>query len=317
MTAARHVLMSSMKDEGPFILEWVAHHLVTGFDAIYVASNDCSDGSDRLLAALDAAGYITHVPNAVGPGDSPQHAAYARIRRQHDIDSAEWLMMLDADEFLNVHLGAGSVRDLTGWAEAEVDVIALCGKGFTGAPHLNWQPGRVCAQFTQILARDHKANSAVKSLTRVPARFKTIHNHSMVGWRGEGEVQVMRADGTRFGVPGDVPLWTRLRNLPQSDITHRLAQYNHYAVKTYDAFMLRGVRGRGAVAIGSEATARHTDAYFAARSVAEGVDITIARYEPAVEAMLQDMLTQSKIRRRQLDVETAYAARTAAFRRQS
>ena len=315
MTAARHVLISSMKDEGPFILEWVAHHLVTGFDAIYVASNDCSDGSDRLLSTLDAAGYISHVPNMLLPGDIPQHAGYARIRKRHDIDGADWLMMLDADEFLNVHVGSGRVQDLTDWAEPEVDVIALCGMGFTDAPHLNWQPGRVCAQFTQTVARDHKANGAVKTLTRGPARFKAIHNHSMVGWRGQGEVQVMRGDGTRFGVPLDVPLWKRLRNFAPRDVTHRLGQYNHYAVKTYDAFMLRALRGRGAVALGAEAAARHTDAYFNARTVTEGSDSSLSRYADAVEAMMADMLAQQKIRRRQRDVETAYAAMAAPFRR--
>ena len=304
-----------MKDEGPFILEWVAHHLVTGFDAIYVASNDCSDGSDRLLAALDAAGYITHVPNVVAVGDIPQHTGYARIRRKHDIDSADWLMMLDADEFLNVHLGTGLVGDMTGWAAPEIDVIALCGMGFTEAPHLNWAPGRVCAQFTQCVLRNHKANGAVKTLTRGPGRFKSIHNHSMVGWRGMGEVQVMRADGTTFGVPPEVPLWKRLRNFAPRDITHRFAQYNHYAVKTYDAFMLRGLRGRGAVALGGAATARHTDDYFAARNVTGGADTTIARYGMAVEAMLQDMLAHQKIRRRQRDVEAAYTALVAPFRR--
>ena len=315
MTATRHVLISCMKDEGPFILEWVAHHLVTGFDAIYVASNDCSDGSDRLLSALDGAGYITHVPNVVVAGEIPQHAGYDRIRKHHDIDSADWLMMLDADEFLNVHIGAGQVADLTSWAAPDVDVIALCGMGFTDAPHLNWQPGRVCAQFTQRIATDHKANGAVKSLTRGPARFKSIHNHSMVGWRRAGDVQVMRGDGTQFSVPPDVPLWKRLRNFAPRDITHRLAQYNHYAVKTYDAFMLRALRGRGAVALGGAAPARHTDDYFATRTVADGTDATIARYGVAVEAMLADMLAHPKIRRRQRDVETAYAARAAAFRR--
>lgn len=315
MTAARHVLISSMKDEGPFILEWVAHHLVTGFDAIYVASNDCSDGSDRLLAALDAAGYIHHVPNVLAPGDIPQHAGYARIRRKHDIDSADWLMMLDADEFLNVHIGSGHVRDLTDWADADVDVIALCGMGFTDAPLLNWQPGRVCAQFTHRLALNHKSNGTIKSLTRGPSRFKTIHNHSMVGWRGDRDLQVMRGDGTRFLVPPNVPLWKCLRHFAPRDITHRLAHFNHYAVKTYDAFMLRGLRGRGAVALGPDALARHTPDYFAARNVADGIDTSIDRYRPAVEALLAEMLAVQKIRRRQRDVETSYAARAAPYRR--
>lgn len=39
-----HALMSCVKDEGPFVVEFVAHHLVLGFDRIMMASNDCSDG---------------------------------------------------------------------------------------------------------------------------------------------------------------------------------------------------------------------------------------------------------------------------------
>ncbi len=318
MGVARHVLISCVKDEGPFILEWVAHHLVLGFDAIYVASNDCTDGTDRLLSALGRAGFITHVANVVGPDDIPQHAGYALMRRKYPIDAADWLMMLDADEFLNVHHGAGTVQALTGCAKPDIDVIALCAKGFTGAPHLNWQPGRVCARFTQTLAPDHKTNGAVKSLTRGPARFRQIHNHSMVGWRGPGDVQVMRADGTRFSVPMDIPMWKRVRNLPRTEITHALAQYNHYAVKTHDSFALRGLRGRGAVAQiqmqMQDAKARHTDDYFASRSVSYGEDHTIARYSDQVIALLDKMLAQNDIQRLQKEVEAIYALKAAPFR---
>ena len=54
-----HVLLSSMRDEGPFALEFVAHHRAIGFDRLFIASNDCRDGTDLLLDALDAAGAIT------------------------------------------------------------------------------------------------------------------------------------------------------------------------------------------------------------------------------------------------------------------
>ncbi|MEO5614945.1 MAG: glycosyltransferase family 2 protein [Cypionkella sp.] len=55
--APRHILISSVEDEGPFLLAWVAHHLVLGFARILIASIDCSDDSDRLLAAMDGVGY--------------------------------------------------------------------------------------------------------------------------------------------------------------------------------------------------------------------------------------------------------------------
>ena len=93
-------------------------------------------GPTALLAALDRAGYIAHVPNVLRPGDIPQHAGYEKIRATQGIDRAEWLMMLDADEFLNVHVGDGRVADLTGTGRAgcgcdraERHVLFRCARG--------------------------------------------------------------------------------------------------------------------------------------------------------------------------------------------
>ena len=52
--AARKVLFSAMKNEAPFVLEWVAYHKVIGFDEIVIAFNDCDDGTAELLRALEA-----------------------------------------------------------------------------------------------------------------------------------------------------------------------------------------------------------------------------------------------------------------------
>ncbi len=310
-----HVLISSMKDEGPFILEWVAHHLVLGFDKIIVASNDCRDGTDRLLAAMDAAGYISHVPNKLKPGEIPQHAGYEKIRRQHRIDDANWLMMLDADEFLNVHIGGHRVADLTARAESDADVIALNGMFFTSQPELNWKPGRVCPLFQKRIAIRHKANAALKTLTRAPARFRGIHNHHMVGFKGTDPLNVLWADGTRSQTKPDVPLWRQLRNGDIQTVSHRLAQYNHYGLKTWDSFRLRQDRGRGAVPETNAETARHTDDYYTERNIAAGNDNSVLRYDAQVTALMTDMLEDKKIKRRQRISEELYADLVAPYRR--
>lgn len=314
-SSPRHVLISSMKDEGPFVLEWVAHHLVLGFDRIYVASNDCRDNTDRLLGALDGAGYITHVPNKLASGDIPQHAGYDKIRRKHDIDSAEWLMMLDADEFLNVHIGDHKVADLTARAEADIDAIALYGMFFTSAPEVNWRPGRVCPRFVNRISIRHKANAALKTLTRHPSRFKGIHNHHMVGFKGKDPLQVLWGDGTRSQTVPELPLWRQLRNGEIPAVSHRLAHYNHYGVKTWDSFMLRRERGRGAVPETNAETARHTDGYYAERNSPAGLDHSIARYDAAVTALLADMMQDRKISRHQQKCEAIYAELAAPYRR--
>lgn len=83
---------------------------VLGFDSILIA---LTDGSDRLLAAMNGAGYISDIPNSLKPGEIPQHAGHEKIRGLHDMDGREWLMLPDAGEFLNVNVGTNRVSDLT------------------------------------------------------------------------------------------------------------------------------------------------------------------------------------------------------------
>ncbi|MDZ7905427.1 MAG: glycosyltransferase family 2 protein [Cypionkella sp.] len=48
--------LSTMKDEGPYVVEWVAHHLAVGFTDVMVYTNDCSDGTDTILKHLESLG---------------------------------------------------------------------------------------------------------------------------------------------------------------------------------------------------------------------------------------------------------------------
>ena len=304
-----------MKDEGPYILEWVAHHLVLGFDRICVASNDCRDGSDRLLDALAGAGYIEHLANTVAKGDIPQHAGYKALRARFGIDQTEWLAVLDADEFLNVHVGAGRVGDLTALAQ-DADIISLHALCFTGLPEVNWRPGPIVPRFAWALALDHKANRDMKSLTRDPARFAAIHNHSLVGFHGQpGALRILSGDGSRYHPVKGVPLWRQLRNEKLRPGPHKLAQYNHYAVKTWDTFNLRRARGRGAVAVTDATTIRHTDAYFRARNLPALREESMARYQPEVAAKMVEMLENAAVATAQADCDRIHGALCAPYRR--
>ncbi len=48
-----------MRNEGPYILEWLAHHRAIGVRDALIYSNDCDDGSDALLDLLAGAGMAT------------------------------------------------------------------------------------------------------------------------------------------------------------------------------------------------------------------------------------------------------------------
>lgn len=310
---ARHVLISSLKNEGPFILEWVAHHKVLGFDAIYVASNDCSDGSDVLLAALDRAGIIGHVPNEVPQGTIPQHAGYARIRATHPIDRADWLMMLDTDEFLNIHIGQHRVQDLTARAGA-ADIIALSARSFSDLPQTHWTPSPVTRAFPMALGKAHRANQAVKTLTRAPARFRGIHNHHMVGYKGSDPLQVFCAqDGSSYMLEPGTPLGDKFRHIPKDQVGYKLGQYNHYPIKTLDSYLLRRARGRGAAAKSDAENNRHTMEYFTLRAGRGHAEHSIRRYDDLVAPLLADLMANPEIAAAQRACEAAHASAIAAL----
>ncbi|MDZ7905373.1 MAG: glycosyltransferase family 2 protein [Cypionkella sp.] len=311
-----HALMTCVKDEGPFILEFVAHHLVLGFDRILMASNDCSDGSDDLLAALHRAGYVQHLHHNVTPREVPQHAGYAKLRAAFGLDGVQWLMVLDVDEFLHVSVGNGRVQALTAAAPPEVDIIALNALTYGTDLGANWQAGRVCAQFTHRFGKAQGRNGAIKSLTRAPLRFRSTHNHHMEGYCMDGPLRVMRGDGSLFEVDTLLPIWKSLRVIKPTKTCQNWAHYNHYAVKTYDSFALRRARGRGAQAAKSSAPMRHTDDYFAAHIGASVFDDSISVYATLVQGQMEKMLADPAIAAAQASCEARYGAMVADLRAQ-
>ena len=157
-------LMSCMRNEGIHILEWLAYHRVIGFGPIVICTNDCDDGSDRLLDFLSTHGQIDHLPNPVPPGEPPQKHGIARALAHLAQSPADWLAHLDSDEFLNVAPGAGPVQDLIAKAE-DAHTIALPWRMFGDNGHTTW-PGETLRAFTACEAALDPATVKFKSLFR-------------------------------------------------------------------------------------------------------------------------------------------------------
>ncbi|MFD1795942.1 glycosyltransferase family 2 protein [Paracoccus aurantiacus] len=310
----RHVLLSSVKDEGPFVLEFIAHHRVLGFDAIHMASNDCSDGTDLLLDALASQGVITHTRNRLKPGDTPQHRGYQRIRKEHPIAEADWIMVLDADEFLVVDRGARRVGDLTALAGPEVDVITLNAMNFGTSGDFGWRPGRVAEQFPDRLPTTHRRNGPVKSLSRGGGRWKNLHNHHPMGFTGPGDICHMRGNGEVSHVPNDGRLWDHLRHFKPDRITHEIAWFNHYPIKSLDSYMLRRRRGRGVTKVGAEPVERHTEEYWTIFAAAQQRDTRILDfYGDETLTEIARLRALPGIDAAQLMTEARFAAQIAAI----
>lgn len=233
-------LMSCMRNEGIHILEWLAYHRVVGFGPIVICSNDCDDGSDRLLDLLATHGQIDHLPNPLPPGEPPQRQGIARALAHLATAKAEWLAHLDSDEFLNVAPGAGPVRDLIAQAQ-DAHTIALPWRLFGDNGHQTW-PGETLRAFTACEPAPDPATVKFKSIFRHRA-FASASDHMPTQPRVETPLAVNTA-----GEPlSSAPLFGKpvARYHPVDAALKGGTVVNHYAIRSTDSFRMKQARGRG------------------------------------------------------------------------
>ena len=239
--STKTAVMACMRNEGLFIVEWLAYHHVIGFDQVVICSNDCTDGSDALLDALEAIGAVIHLRNKVPTGDTPQDSGMRATFRALAPTEIEWLAHIDADEFINIGLGDGCVADLLASAGMG-DVIALPWWAFGDSGHTAW-PGDVLSKFMLAEATPIEARVKFKSMFRF-RKFSHANDHMPIRPL-EANPDVRSSLGARLSDEG---LYNKKRakyrplNLA---LQPEAACINHYAVPSRDVFLMKNDRGDG------------------------------------------------------------------------
>jgi hypothetical protein len=294
---SNHVLFSAVKNESPFLLEWVAFHKAIGFDKIIILSNASDDGTEGLLDALGAAGEIVHIRHDPPAGISAQSNAARIVNEQGLIRAGDWVLWLDADEFLNVHLGAGRLPDL----------IARIGdkKGMFipwrifGDSENNSFPGRfISREFTRATNKQFPPTREFKTLFRWGDGIEGFGVTGMNRPKVEAQSGLVPGDfmaPTGDDLIGDETVLGWLAGLDQTmpnrirpnEFSWELAQINHYILRTPEYFALKRERGRGWISDqAGAANTRHTPDFYEKMNRNNRLDTSILRHEPAVDLEL-------------------------------
>lgn len=235
-------LVSCMRNEGLFIVEWVACHSLMGFADILVFTNNCTDGSDLLLDRLEELGHLTHIRHDPAPGLSPQIEAMKLAFQHPKVLAHEWLLHIDSDEFLHVNTGDGTVGALID-ATAPADVVAIGWKCFGNSGKTRWDGGSVLQTFTRSQGRPMRRIAFHKSLYRHRLfQYGTDHMPKMPK---RDDVRVVTTAGTAFD-PSAIshPRKSRYR-LKFSRLTYTNAAIHHYVIKSDDLYLMKNDRGDG------------------------------------------------------------------------
>ncbi|MCJ7872391.1 glycosyltransferase family 2 protein [Phaeobacter sp. J2-8] len=243
----RITAVTCVKNEGPFLLEWIAYNRVIGVTDHLFYSNDCTDATDRLLDLLADHGIVRHLPNPA-EGRNYQMEALKDARRQDIVRAADWLWVADVDKFLNIHVGDHSIPAL----------IAACGDpqaisvtfqfmandgvdAFVDAP--------VIGQFT----RGHNpdlwcAETAIEVKTLIrrdfPLQYYGAHRPFFKTDRPRASYPVWK-DGAGRAVPEAFLIAAnkrRIRKFPAAG-ARGFASLNHYALRSLDSYLVKNDRG--------------------------------------------------------------------------
>ncbi len=272
-----------MRNEGPHCAEWIAHHLAAGVTGFLIFSNDCDDETTGILAALDRAGIITHVPFQPRGKRPVQWQALKRAADHPMLARADWAIFLDCDEFLNLRPPYADLPQVLKALPEGTDAMALRWRLFGNSGHMD-APGDLTVQaFT-------RAAPETVDLPRAHF-FKTLFRPAAFDRPGVHRPKPREGHRARWVDGGGAPLGEGFAkagariNLYGLPVRSDMVQLNHYSVRSGESFMLKRARG----------LPNHMDrdiglAYWVERNFNTVEDLSIAAMIPATRKRLDTLL---------------------------
>ncbi|MCZ0961033.1 glycosyltransferase family 2 protein [Paracoccus benzoatiresistens] len=239
-------VVTSMKDEAPYILEWVAYHKAIGFDRIVVLANDSTDGTHEMLQRLHDMGVVTYCENKVGLGEKPHARALKIANASDEVRSSDFVMVLDADEFLVVKSAPHTVDYLIRkMDELQADRMVIPWRLFGSSQNIEFCDQPVITRFTRSMdvsslpkvgvktffRRDDISRAAIHFPKAIMKGGKALKTGKDARWIDAGGRTVNASSLT----------WNGGRNVIHRD----MAEVAHFMIKSLDEYLLKIFRGDG------------------------------------------------------------------------
>ncbi|WP_208353324.1 glycosyltransferase family 2 protein [Pseudaestuariivita rosea] len=283
MKSRRILIITTVCNEGPFLLEWIAHHRALGVTDFLVFSNDCTDGTDILLDRLATTGWLTHVRQTQGQ-KSVQWQALKLAAAHPILAQADWAMCIDCDEFVVLKSPAENLTDLIDRAQA--DAIILQWRLFGHSGHLTFVDEPVAQRFTQ-------AAPEVALFPAVTRFFKTLYRVKNGPFRKPGvhrpkqrqNARPRWVDGAGREMPDEfVANDDQIVLLPQTD-PYAMVQLNHYSLRSAEDFMVKRRRG-----LPNRRNKKIDATYWAERNFNNVTDTSIQRHADTSRVALRGLI---------------------------
>lgn len=235
------IAVTSMKNEGPHCVEWIAHHLALGVSHFLIYSNDCTDGNDTMLDVLADAGIVTHERVDSGEERPVQWQALKQASAHQLVKSADWAVVIDCDEFTCLNPPLNTLSDLIATVPKDTDAITLRWRLFGHDGQVELKDQLTTERFSRAATPDVNVPLAhfFKTLFR-PSAFRELGVHRPKHRKGDAPNWV---DGGGNPLPEHFAVNGRRINLYGLENSIALAQLNHYSLRSAESYLVKRSRG--------------------------------------------------------------------------
>lgn len=225
-----------MKDEGPYLREWIEYHKIVGVDKFYLYDHASVDNTVEILKPYIEKGEVVYERVEEIEGQrKPQIAVYNDALQKHR-NKSRYIAFIDLDEFI-VPVSKQKITDILFEIERKTPFTALAVHwvcfGYNG--HAVKPDGLVIENYT----KSDRISPLIKSIVNPRAVIKfggTAHSPvSFFGFKTRNENGI--AIHYYKGDIGEQDLSITHLNMPDLRI-------NHYVTKSYEEFAARTERNR-------------------------------------------------------------------------
>lgn len=208
-----------IRDEAPYLAEYVEYYLAAGVSQIFFYEKLSQDRFREALTPFIHQGVVTLLADWPHIPISPAAEQDAVLR---SIGRFEWVGMIDADEFVVIHDGRAIGEFLSGYKQ--YPAVALHWRGYGSSGHKTKPAGPVIVEYTQ---REPHANRHVKCFVQPHqvAAYRNCHSWYYLGMR-------CAVNELRQGVFGSI-------SQPPTD---RYAWINHFHHKSDEEYFAKANR---------------------------------------------------------------------------
>lgn len=308
----RITAVSMMKDEGPYVIEWVAHHMAVGFTDFVIYTNDCTDGTDTMLRRMQDMGLVQHRVNDIPDGVKPQPSAIKYAQDEPAVRDSDWVMVFDADEFLCLRHGDGRLDGMIDAAKAEgANGIVVTWRIFGSGGVQEWSRAPVTEQYLMAAPPMWNKGWGVKTLFQFdPDKWKLgIHRpkfkNKVLDTEYPNTIKWLNGSGRAME---DYFKFRGWRSIVRT-VGYDWAQMNHYAIKSIDAYAIRRFRGNV-----NNKKDKYNAEYWALQDRNEVRDDTMLRYKGARDRIMAALLADPEMNRLHTAAVVRAEAALASFK---